>query len=167
MNFKNFDINYIERLNENNSSLFNIFSPLDIFIKNKRWERVVFNGLQNFILYRNIKDFNFIRKIVKGSNAHRAVKLQPGAISFLIRKPHDDKVFIFSSPFPRRIFISYDDSCNTKIKRRFALFTAASFLSEYHSLYLDEYFIYFINLFINLYKIFILFLYLLFLFFMI
>lgn len=73
MNFKNFDINYIERLNENNSSLFNIFSPLDIFIKNKRWERVVFNGLQNFILYRNIKDFNFIRKIVKVSKEDKKI----------------------------------------------------------------------------------------------
>lgn len=62
MNFKNFDINYIERLNESNSSLFNMFSVIDIYVKENSWKKFIFNDLQTVILYRRM---NFIKKIVK------------------------------------------------------------------------------------------------------
>ena len=58
----NFQLEYIEDLTEDNSSLFNMFSVIDIYIKEDSWKKFIFNDLQTDILYRRM---NFIKKIVK------------------------------------------------------------------------------------------------------
>ena len=58
----NFQLEYIENLTEDNSCLFNMFSVIDIYIKENSWKKFIFNDLQTIILYRRM---NFIKKIVK------------------------------------------------------------------------------------------------------
>jgi hypothetical protein len=57
-----FQLEYIEDLTEDNSRLFNIFSIIDIYVKENSWKKFIFNDLQTVILYRRM---NFIKKIIK------------------------------------------------------------------------------------------------------
>ena len=41
----NFQLEYIENLTEDNSCLFNMFSVIDIYIKENSWKKFIFNDL--------------------------------------------------------------------------------------------------------------------------
>ena len=86
----NFQLEYIEDLTEDNSRLFNIFSIIDIYVKEDSWRKIIFNDLQTIILYRRM---NFIKKIVKIPKNIRINNLKEGKQCALFINKNESYLF--------------------------------------------------------------------------